>query len=183
MFRLKTNAQYKLAIVCLKSYRSKILIVEFFNTCYLTLDFENVLTNPNLLASHILCLNETRIRNVHLNSKFYNVLSQKFHILSCYDEHGTMVLYDDNVSLTKITTITNYGVEFITAFFYDNTGQALYIIAIYKPLQMQMSHFNSILENIVQKMLSHCPTEIIGNLNIDFLNKNKSIINIISIYE
>jgi hypothetical protein len=90
MFRLKTNAQYKLATVSLKFNRSKFLIVESFNTHSLTLHFEGVLANPNLLTSHILYLNETRIRNVHLNSKIYNALSQKFHILSCYDEHGTM---------------------------------------------------------------------------------------------
>jgi hypothetical protein len=61
------------------------------------------------------------MKNVHLNSKNYNALSQKFHILSCYDEHGTMVLYDDNVSLIESTTITNSTVEFITALFNDNT--------------------------------------------------------------
>ncbi len=93
MFRLWTNAQYKLAIVYLKSYHSKNLFVKSLNTCLLTL---------HLLASHILCLNETRIINVHLNSKIYNALSQKFHILSCYD---------DNVSLTESTTITNFGAK------------------------------------------------------------------------
>ncbi len=170
MFQLKTNAQYKLAIVCLKSYRSK-KSKEFFNTHFLTLDFEDVLTYPNLLASHIICLNETRIRNVHLNSEIYYVLSQKFHILSCYDEHGTVVLYDDNVSLTKITTITNSSAEFITTFFDDNTWEALYIIATYKPLKMQMSHFNFILKNIVQKMLSHCSIVIIEDFNINFLKQ------------
>jgi hypothetical protein len=120
MFLLITNAQYKLVIVSLKSYHSKKLIVNFFNTCSLTLHFEDVLANPNRLTSHIICLNERIIRNIHLNSKFYNVLSQKFHILSSYDEHNTMVLYDDNVSLTKNTTITNFGVEFITTLFNDN---------------------------------------------------------------
>jgi hypothetical protein len=74
-----------------------------------------------MLASHIISLNETRIKNGHLNSKIYNVLSYKFHVLSCYDEHGTMVLFDDNVSLIENTTITNSGVEFITMHFNDNT--------------------------------------------------------------
>jgi hypothetical protein len=67
------------------------------------------------------CLNETKIKNVHLNSKVYNVLSQKFHILSCYDEHGTVVLYDDNVSLIENIIITNFGAEFIITLFNDNT--------------------------------------------------------------
>jgi hypothetical protein len=47
-----------------------------------------------------------------INSNFYNVLSQKFQILSCYDEHGTRILYDDNVSLTDNTTMKHVGVEF-----------------------------------------------------------------------
>jgi len=34
-----------------------------------------------------------------------------------------------------------------------------------------MSHFNSILKNIVQKMPSHCPTIIIEDFNVKFLTK------------
>jgi hypothetical protein len=93
-----------------------------------------------------------------------------------------MVLFDDNVSLTKNTTITNSSVEFITVLFSDNTWEALYIIVMYKLPKMQVSHFNFILENSVQKMPSHCPTIIIGDFNINFLTK-KSIINITSIYD
>jgi hypothetical protein len=73
-----------------------------------------------MLASHIISLNETRIKNVHLNWKIYNVLSYKFHVLSSYDEHDIIVLFDDNVSLIENTTFTNSGVEFITMHF-DNT--------------------------------------------------------------
>jgi len=72
-----------------------------------------------------------------------------------------MALHDDNVSLTKSTIITNYGVKFITALFNDNTREALYIIAIHEPPKMQVSHFNSILESIAPKMPSHCPIVII----------------------
>ncbi len=71
----------------------------------------------NLLAYHFF-LNEKN--NIHLNLKIYNALSQKFHVLSCYDEHGIILLYDENVSLTKGTTIIDFSVEFITTFF-NNT--------------------------------------------------------------
>jgi hypothetical protein len=47
----------------------------------------------------------------------------------------------------------------------------LYVIAIYKPPKMQMSHFNSILKNIVQKLLSHFSTIIIRDFNVNFLTK------------
>jgi hypothetical protein len=56
-----------------------------------------------------------------MNSNIYNVLSQFFCILSCYDQHGIMLLYDNNVSLTQITTITNSGAEFITTHSNNNT--------------------------------------------------------------
>jgi hypothetical protein len=79
-----------------------------------------------------------------------------------------MVLYNDNVSLKENTTIINFDAEFITALFSDNKREALYIIAIYKPLKMQVLHFNSTLENIIQKMPSHCPIVIIGDFNINF---------------
>ncbi len=70
-----------------------------------------------------------------------------------------MVFYDDNVSLTKNTTITNSGAKFIITFFNDNTQEVLYIIAIYKPPKIQVSHFNSILERHYTKnafILSTC---------------------------
>ncbi len=58
MFQLRTNAQFKLAIISLKSYYSKILIVQSLNTKFLTLYFEDVLAYPNMLASHVLCQQE-----------------------------------------------------------------------------------------------------------------------------
>jgi hypothetical protein len=82
-----------------------------------------------------------------------------------------MVLYDDNVSLIENTTITNSSVEFIITLFNDNTQEALYIITIYKPPKMQVSHFNSIVESIIQKMPSHCPIVIIEDFNINFITK------------
>ncbi len=98
-------------------------------------------------------MNEIRIQNIHLNLEIYNVLSQKFHVLSCYDTHGTMVLYDDIVSLIENTTITNYSVELITTLFNDNTQETLYITIIHKPPKMQVSHFQIYIRNIIQKYL------------------------------
>jgi hypothetical protein len=36
---------------------------------------------------------------------------------------------------------------------------------------MQVSHFNLILKNIIQKMFSHCPIIITKDFNIEFLTK------------
>jgi hypothetical protein len=68
-----------------------------------------------------------------------------YHKSSCYNEHGTMVLYDDNVSLTKNTIITNSSVEFITTFLIENTQNTLYIYNCnIKTTQNARSYFNSI---------------------------------------
>jgi hypothetical protein len=83
MFQLKTNAQYKLAMVSLKSYHSNFFIIESLDTCSLTLQFEDIFEDPNLLASQILCLNETRIKNVHFNSKFYNEFKNDVECCCC----------------------------------------------------------------------------------------------------
>ncbi len=91
----------------------KFLIVQSPNTFSLTLHVETILVDPNLLAYHFFFNKKTII---HLNLEIYNVLSQKFHVLSCYDEHGIIVLYDENMSLTKNMTITYSSVEFITTF-------------------------------------------------------------------
>jgi hypothetical protein len=82
-----------------------------------------------------------------------------------------MVFYDNNVSLIENTTIINSCVEFITTLFNNNTRETLYIIAIYRPPKMQVSNFNYILKNIIQKMPSHCLTVIIGDFSINFLTK------------
>jgi hypothetical protein len=82
-----------------------------------------------------------------------------------------MVLYDDNVSLIENTTITNSSAKFITTLFNDNAQETLYIIAIYKPPKMQVSHLNFIFKSIIQKMPSHCLISTIGDFNINSLTK------------
>jgi len=61
----------------------------------------------------------------------------------------------------------NSGVEFLIVFFNENPQQTLYIIAIYKPPQMNVNFFIYILENIVMKILTNCPTIIIEDFNIN----------------
>jgi hypothetical protein len=77
MVQLRTNAQYKLAIVSLKSYHSKFIIVQSFNTHFLTLHFEDILIDSNLLSTHILYVNETRIKNCSFEFKILQYLITK----------------------------------------------------------------------------------------------------------
>jgi len=69
------------------------------------------------------------------------VLLDKFYILSCYDEHGTMVLYDNVSFLLETINITNNSAEFLIILFNKNTCEAINIIVIYKPPRMQI-HFS-----------------------------------------
>ncbi len=110
----------------MKSYHIKFVVVESFNTP-LTLHFQNIFKDQNLSASHILCLKETKIQNIHTNQETYNTISQKFNIFSCYDQHGTTMFYDNRLFLSKTTSTTNLGAEFINASFNKNTWEALYI--------------------------------------------------------
>jgi hypothetical protein len=63
-----------------------------------------------------------------------------------------MVLYDEMVTLTQTNLLKNVGVEFIIALFNNNTQEALYLIAVYKPLKMQVNYFCYILETIIKQM-------------------------------
>jgi hypothetical protein len=43
-----------------------------------------------------------------------------FYILSCYNDHGTMIFYSVVMSLSHTFSITNLGVEFIIIIFNEN---------------------------------------------------------------
>ncbi len=58
-----------------------------------------------------------------------------FYILSCYNDHGTMIFYNVVMFLSHTFSITNSGVGFIIIFFNENPWKELYIITIYKPPQ------------------------------------------------
>jgi hypothetical protein len=103
-------------------------------------------------------LNKTKIQNIHTNQKKYNVISQKFNILSCYGPHGTMMFYDNTMFLSQKISTTNSNAKFITTSFKKNTREALYIIAIYKPQKMKIIYFNSILETIFNDIPKNNPT-------------------------
>jgi len=81
----------------------------------------------------------------YLGSFIYITPSNKFDILSSYNQHGIMIFYDKIVSLSKSFVMTNHGVEFFCTNFNKTTFEALHIIAIYKSLEIPIQHFNSTL--------------------------------------
>jgi hypothetical protein len=117
MHCLKTIAQYEKTIISLKFYHKELIIIQFLNIQNLKLHFQNILNDPNLFASHILGLNETKIQNIERHQEIYNIILNKFKILSCYDQHGTMILYDTNMFFSHTLSKTHSSVKFLIVFF------------------------------------------------------------------
>jgi hypothetical protein len=88
----------------------------------------------------------------YFGSFIYTTLTNKFDILSCYDQHGTMIFYDKIVSLSKSFVMTNHGAEFFCTNFNKTTFEALHIIAIYKSLKISIQHLNSTLNRIFKNV-------------------------------
>ncbi len=92
----------------------------------------NLLTNQNILAFHILCSYETKILNIHIDPNIYATISKKNHIISCYDQHKSVILYNKTMISSKSTTMTHSKTKLISTTFNKNTCQAIHIITIYK---------------------------------------------------
>jgi hypothetical protein len=58
--------------------------------------YKNILADQTQLASKILCINETKIKNIYANKEIHNALLEKFSILCSYEQHGMMMLFGKN---------------------------------------------------------------------------------------
>jgi hypothetical protein len=70
----------------MKLYCKTFIVIQSLN-----LHFKNILAYLNFSTFHIFCLNETIIQNIDVKQQVLNALSKKSKILSCYNEHGTMM--------------------------------------------------------------------------------------------
>ncbi len=66
-----------------------ITLIQSLNTCSLHLDFENIIMDPNLFASHILCLNKKKYKNITIHEQIHKTILKTYNILFCYNQHGT----------------------------------------------------------------------------------------------
>jgi hypothetical protein len=124
------------------------------------------------MASHVLCLNETRISSLQAHPNLHIALLERFNVLSCYHSHGTIMLFRKDMTLFESRTSMDSGAEFIKGFFNDSTSRALNIITTYKPPKLQLSHYLILLKDILETMPINCPTFVLGDLNVDMLIKN-----------
>jgi hypothetical protein len=76
-----------------------------------------------------------------------------------------MILYDETICLSNTTLITNLCIKLIIA-----TKSCAYNCKFTN--HPKCKYFISpLLETILEKILINCPTEMIGNFNIDMLPK------------
>jgi len=54
-----------------------------------------------------------RVKNIHVNRQIYNAI---FNMVSCYNDHGTMILYDTILFLSQSNFVTNSIVQIINVF-------------------------------------------------------------------
>ncbi len=107
--------------------------------------YKNILAEQTLLASQILCINETKMENIYANKEIHNALLKKFRILCSYEQHGMIMLYDKTISISKWHSIIDHGATFICGTLNGNTHETLHIIIMnYKPPKMQIDYFISI---------------------------------------
>jgi hypothetical protein len=109
-------------------------------------------------------VNETRIYSLQAHLDLQATLVGKFNDLSCYDGHGIIMLFHNDMKLSKTCTFTDYGTEFITTLFNGNTSSPMNIITTYKPPKMKICNYLVILQSNLETVPTDCSTFILGDL-------------------
>ncbi len=115
MNRLKTITNWIPLIRQFKNLHNFHVIMQTLNTTFLCQHYEDINYDHNLQMFHVLCLIKTRIHHASTNvHKFIN--SSKYSYISIYDGHGLMMMYNIDMDLDSVDTITSDGLEYITTF-------------------------------------------------------------------
>ncbi len=133
------------------------------NTRSLSLHFQNIETDHNLQTSHILCLNEIKVKTQKKSSHQYSNHS-KYKSIVTYKGQGTMLLYDRSIVLDSCECVTMSRSKFLATSFNTNTCRAIHIIAIYKPPSLSLTIFLSTLQELISKSSIICPIVVLGIL-------------------
>jgi hypothetical protein len=166
-FNVDVMAKEELSLSILKNVQFLYLIIQSLNTWSLNQYYHDILANPNLQASHILCPNETQLK--FMESKWIVALTNhKFSILPCYDGHGTIMFYDANNTLHTHETYQKNCIEIIVTTFNINIKRTIHVVISKSPTTHIQSFFQ-LLENIYIKALYHCLTIFIGDFNVEML--------------
>ncbi len=97
------------------------------------------------------------------------VTNHKFSILSCYDIHGTVMLYDKITHYMHIKYIQRMELELLQPTLTHKKH------VIYKPLTIHIESFFQLFKCIYIKAPYHCPTTFIRDFNVDMLENTSSL--------
>jgi hypothetical protein len=89
-------------------------------------------------------------------------------------QNGTMIIYDNFITLSSHKTFTSLRVEYIATTFNANTKKVSHIIKIYRPLTLSLSIFIIHLQMFLNLMPTSCLMIIIGDFNVDKLDQNST---------
>jgi hypothetical protein len=119
MKRLTTFANWELLVPRLTKYHHSHIIIQNLNINSLHIHYQNFQHEHNLQTSHILCLQKTRIaKTCDFGTTKYN------HILYVFDNHGNIIMYDNNVILQLYKTMTHTKSKYIATPFNPNTKKS-----------------------------------------------------------
>jgi hypothetical protein len=105
------------------------------------------------------------------NNKSLNINKRTHLLTNVNGQNGSMIIYDNFITLSLHETFTSLGAKYITATFNVNTKKAIHIITIYKPSRLSLSMFEIHLQKFLDLMSISCPTIIIGDFNINMLDQ------------
>jgi len=117
---LKITIQWQLCVPYLQPFRQTHTIIQSLNTRSLSVHFQNIEMNHNLQTSHILCLNENKVKTQNKSSHQYSNHS-KYKSIVTYGSQGTMLLYARSIVFDSCEFVTMFGSGFIVASFNTNT--------------------------------------------------------------
>jgi len=113
--KLETKAKYELSLSILKNFQSLYLIIQFLSTWSLNQHYHDIISNPNLQASHILCCSQRRgsyenRQHIHylmwtLASMFHRLIS---HLLTAqhFQDSNWLPALPDSLTIQRLTGTT-----------------------------------------------------------------------------
>jgi len=129
MERLTSSARWKLLVPILKNIRHSHVIIQSININSLSRHHLNIQNDYNLQSSHILCFQETRIKDFEKISQYINLYKYKY--IHNFDRHGLVLLYDKNMICSSTTINHHNGSEFIATTCNEEHRNAIHVITLY----------------------------------------------------
>jgi exonuclease III len=167
MSRLRSSPKWELLVPRLKYLRQAYIMIQSLNINSLDKHYKDLQADYNLQASHILCLQETKVKSIFQLPEILTLSKYKY--ISIFDGHGSLLLYDNYMVLHSYETKIHNGSEYITSTFNVSTRRAIHVISVYKSHSTSLIEFLNILDNLISKAPQFCPLIIVGDFNVDML--------------